>query len=274
MLFGFVPQFLIDFFVNAVILIICGLIYSTCSLFVYRYLQTTQSRYLAKVSNIRLYLLSHVINAVVVTIIVLIPLNFQLLSNDELHEVYEQMDPEAAKLMRGHVCIGFDARTGKEYVVAGINFMIFFFGCSLVILVTTVLVYSFLHHSTHSFSPKTVALFRSLINMLVLDLVFAAITGWTTITVTVISFFTQMETGAYVIFFSLIIADIYPLFNQCLVICFVEPYRLAAVQFLRIHWLFGVEKETQWETALSTRAVSFEARTRRSIIPLTMRNSS
>ncbi|KAI6212980.1 hypothetical protein M3Y94_00094600 [Aphelenchoides besseyi] len=58
-----------------------------------------------------------------------------------------------------------------------------------------------------------------------------------------------METGAYVIFFSLIIADIYPLFNQCLVICFVEPYRLAAVQFLRIHWLFGVEKETQWETA-------------------------
>ncbi|KAI6175326.1 hypothetical protein M3Y97_00676800 [Aphelenchoides bicaudatus] len=78
------PQFLIYVGINIAVMCMIGLVNSTTLMFLFRYLQTTQSPYLKYMSDMRICFLVYIFIFGVNGVLVFLPLNWQLLSNEAL----------------------------------------------------------------------------------------------------------------------------------------------------------------------------------------------
>jgi hypothetical protein len=102
------PQFLATIIFNVSFFFFIAMIWSTGSMFLFRYLQTAQlHEHLRRASNMKLYLISFVIAEVIGFGLVVGPINLQMLSSDELKAQIQIVDPQAYEHMVGSLCIGF-----------------------------------------------------------------------------------------------------------------------------------------------------------------------
>lgn len=103
------PEFVTRLVLNSGMFCTMFLVYSTTSMFVYRYWQTTQQQELLRLaSNMKLYVLSYVVVGIVCGLLMFLPINLQLLSNNELQEGIRRVDPKTFEKMQGHISIGFN----------------------------------------------------------------------------------------------------------------------------------------------------------------------
>lgn len=76
-------------------------------MFLYRYLQTTNSFKFKFILEIKNYLLSYLVFFIIVLLLILIPGDMQRLSNHDIIEGLKEVDPIAYSLAKDHVSIGF-----------------------------------------------------------------------------------------------------------------------------------------------------------------------
>lgn len=71
----------------------------------------------------------------------------------------------------------FQFKTGKYYWVSGISGSIMLIFISIVVILSTFYCYKYLQENETVFSPKTARLYRSLLNLLVLDMLWSGVTS-------------------------------------------------------------------------------------------------
>jgi hypothetical protein len=124
-------------------------------------------------------------------------------------------------------------------------------GVSVIMLGCAFFCYRYLQRNEYLLSRKTVALFRSLINMLMIDLCFAGVTGFFTIVTSMFTFISEVSWGSYIIVYALTMADFYPLFSHLLVLIYIEPYRVATIKALGLGKLIRLRQKFRWDETTS-----------------------
>lgn len=130
--------------------------------------------------------------------------------------------------------------------VAGFLCFLVFEGA--VAVYSTSICYKHLRTNNHVLSARTARLFRSLINLLVVDVTFAMCTCWIGVICILFSFYYQLERSAEVFVVALAFLHGYPLFNEILIVLFVKDYRVEFLRLLHLQRWTGNSKknDTQW----------------------------
>lgn len=88
-----------------------------------------------------------------------------------------------------------------------------------------------------SYSVRTLRLFRTFANVLLLEVVMAVTTFGAPAVVTACAYFGQSPLAACLMTATLCCVLWYPIATNLLIMCYVRPYRHAVVRILRIHTL-------------------------------------
>jgi hypothetical protein len=114
--------------------------------------------------------------------------------------------------------------------------------------------FKYLNKCSEMLMPKTLALFRSLIIVLFLDLccfsksflhlsiltyLFLGILIWISIVITAWSYFSGIKFASIIICFVEIYFQSYPLFTYLLVLSYIKPYKMAVMRLFRLEHHFG-----------------------------------
>ncbi|KAI6216494.1 hypothetical protein M3Y95_01273200 [Aphelenchoides besseyi] len=247
-----IPQWLINVLLNIFFLNVLAFGYSITCMFFFRFLQTTRSPYLYLASNMKLYFISYLIVGSIAIISVMLPMNLSAVSNRELHEQMRLVDPIAYTRMEGHICVGIDYSINKFYILAIFDVCLLLCICTVVILFSAYKCLRVLMSNHHFLSPKTLSLYRTLLNMLFIEVVGAAFTSWGLGITALLLLLLRVPVSGPLITIGLLCADCYPFFVHLLVLCYVEPYRLAAYRLLRLEKLrrtqqtLAIEKSTDF----------------------------
>ncbi|KAI6198517.1 hypothetical protein M3Y96_00527400 [Aphelenchoides besseyi] len=205
-------------------------------------IMTTQSPYLRLASNMKLYFISYLIAGSIAMTTIMLPLNLSARSNRELHEEMRLVDPIAYARMDGHICVGLDYSINKFYLAAMFSVSVLLCICTILILTSAYKCYLVLMSNHHSLSPKTLSLYRTLLNMLLIEVVGAALTSWGLGITALLLLLFRVSVSGPLITIGLLFADCYPFFVHLLVLCYVEPYRLAVYRILRLDKLRRKQK--------------------------------
>jgi hypothetical protein len=100
-------QTIIYVIVNLAVTGMIGLVFSTTMMFLFRYLQTTQSPYLRIASDMRYCALAYLVVGVINVALIYVPLNWQLLNNEELKQGIEKANPDVYERMKNRYSTGF-----------------------------------------------------------------------------------------------------------------------------------------------------------------------
>ncbi|KAI6179093.1 hypothetical protein M3Y98_00573300 [Aphelenchoides besseyi] len=238
------PFWLQNIYIYIAIVALSGTIYTTAAMFLFRFFQTTQSRFISYLSDMRYYALCYVVFVLFVIATIIYPLTFQLQSTDYLRAAMKDVDPEAYKrMLTGNVNVGINVKTGNQIIYVVVSSLAFFTIVCLVILFSIIGCFKFLRVNRHKLRGRTARLYKSLLMMLVIDVCVAAVAGFFTITLCFVSVIGNYDWGSKIITISLAFGDAYPLFANLLVLVYVEPYRRPLVNFIRFHRLTKIQLE-------------------------------
>ncbi|KAI1710178.1 serpentine type 7TM GPCR chemoreceptor srh domain-containing protein [Ditylenchus destructor] len=232
----FVPvgQTFANIYTDVAIFFIMSSFYSTMVLFLFRYLQTTDSDFMRFFTNPKFAILCNAAALTFATAMIIVPLHFQWTTREEKLSLAGDMnliDPSLRQRLLTLPLIG--VKREPLLLVAGYSAAILSSFVGVVVVGSILGIYHFLRQNKKSFSKRTYALYRSLINVLVIDMLFCGLLVLFPLILSLAVFLFQLKISSLVALITLTTASWYPLCTHVVMISCVTPYRRALVGIFR-----------------------------------------
>ncbi|KAH7703452.1 hypothetical protein AAVH_29372 [Aphelenchoides avenae] len=223
-----------NLYMNVGIFLAMSVAYFMVAQFLFRYCQTTDNWLYEVLSNFKYSALMYVAAMTVGTCTVIVPLGFNWASADELLDYMKGVDVELFEKMLDTPCfVGMKTASSLTYITAASAAVALGAGGTLVAVWSTLCCYRFLRNNHSSLSQRTIALYRSLINALVLDVAigFAVVFFPMLISVAALTF--ENAYGSIIALISMTVVNWYPLLTHAILLTNVKPYRMALIVLCR-----------------------------------------
>ncbi|KAI1698027.1 serpentine type 7TM GPCR chemoreceptor srh domain-containing protein [Ditylenchus destructor] len=228
-----IPTYMSYFILYAAFISICGILYSMPLLFLYRYLQTVNSRFLKLFTlGLRSFLLCSA-GFCVLFVPPYITIGNVITSQSDLKEFLRVNQPKIYSIAHNRSILGIENPK---------NAWIYFLYCwvaivSLILFATLTYCvygcYSSMQRKKSAFSTRTLQLYRSLVNALMIDLVVCGVMAILPIWICAISLYYQVKWASTATLLALSFSSWYPCVSHIILMWFITPYRRALVRMFK-----------------------------------------
>ncbi|KAI1697274.1 serpentine type 7TM GPCR chemoreceptor srh domain-containing protein [Ditylenchus destructor] len=216
------------------IFIIINSFYSTMVLFVFRYLQTTDSDLMRFLTNPKSAVVCNAAALTFATALIIVPLHFQWTTREELLSLAGDINLIDPGLRQRLLTLPLVSVKREELLlVAGYSAAILSSFVGVVVIGSILGIYHFLRQNKKLFSKRTYALYRSLINVLVIDMLFCCLLVLFPLIISLAAFYFQLKISSLTALITLTIGSWYPLCTHIVMISYVTPYRRALIGIYR-----------------------------------------
>ncbi|KAH7725286.1 hypothetical protein AAVH_07079 [Aphelenchoides avenae] len=176
----------------------------------------------------------YVSSMVLDTCLVIVPLHTQWASRDELLDYLKVADTTLYDKAQKHTVIGIKHAKTRLYYVSYCSAITLALTAAMVGLWSTVGCYRYLRQNRSWISERTAALYRILINALVIEAFLGGALVITPALVSLMAFNAGYGYGAPVALMSFTIVNWYPLAANVVLVTYIRPYRIALGQLLQL----------------------------------------
>jgi hypothetical protein len=127
----------------------------------------------------------------------------------------------------------FQPDAGKYYVLAALSVLFLLTVGTVITVASSLLCYRHLRKNVRALSPKTVKMFRALLNLLIADLVLAMMVTWVGNASNFLAFATGHKNNLAAAIFGMFIVKVYFICTHLLILFYIEPYRSAVLRLFR-----------------------------------------